>query len=131
MGWYTISVLESLPVTLILGTVLGFLAGIGVGGGSLLMLWLTLVLDIPQPEARLINLLFFVPSALIACLFRRKQGLLDLRAVIPGIAAGCLCAGIASWLGPMLDTALLKKIFAGLLIFTGIREVMYKPKKAP
>ena len=36
--------LESLPVALIVGTLLGFLTGLGVGGGSLLILWLTLVL---------------------------------------------------------------------------------------
>ena len=41
--------LESLPVALIVGTVLGFLTGLGVGGGSLLILWLTLVLEMPRP----------------------------------------------------------------------------------
>ena len=58
--------LESLPVILVIGTVLGFLAGIGVGGGSLLVLWLTLVLGMEHPQARLINLLFFLPSAIVA-----------------------------------------------------------------
>ena len=38
--------LESLPVTLIIGTLLGFLSGLGVGGGSLLILWLTVILQI-------------------------------------------------------------------------------------
>ena len=36
--------LNSLPICLVVGTVLGFLTGLGIGGGSLLMLWLTLVL---------------------------------------------------------------------------------------
>ena len=36
--------LESLPVAVIIGTVLGFLSGLGIGGGSLLILWLTAVL---------------------------------------------------------------------------------------
>ena len=51
--------LDSVPVIFIIATILGFLAGIGVGGGSLLILWLTLVLEMPQETARIINLLFF------------------------------------------------------------------------
>ena len=121
---------ESLPFQLLLGTVLGFLAGIGVGGGSLLMLWLTVVMSQSHALARSINLLFFLPSALIACCFRWKQGALDLKAVLPAILAGCLAAGVCSWLGMLLDTSLLKKLFGGLLIITGLRELFYKQKRA-
>ena len=34
--------LESLPFVLFISSALGFLAGLGVGGGSLLILWLTI-----------------------------------------------------------------------------------------
>lgn len=122
--------LESLPFVLALGTVLGFLSGIGVGGGSLLMLWLTVVLGIPPETARSINLLFFLPSALIACCFRWKQGVLEVKTVLPSIIAGCIAAGLFSWLGTLFDTALLKKLFGSLLIITGLRELFYKEKKA-
>ena len=57
--------LESLPVTLLVATILGFLTGLGVGGGSLLILWLTIVLGMDQATARGINLLFFLPAAVI------------------------------------------------------------------
>lgn len=90
------------------------------------MLWLTIVLGFPQDMARGINLLFFLPSALIACCFRWKQGTLDLKTVLPAIIAGCIAAGVCSWLGTLLDTGLMKKIFGGLLIVTGIREIRYK-----
>ena len=120
---------ESLPFQLLLGTVLGFLAGIGVGGGSLLMLWLTVVLGQEHALARSINLLFFLPSSLIACCFRWKQGTLDLKAVLPAILAGCFAAGVCSWLGTLLDTRLLKKLFGGLLMVTGLRELLYKSRQ--
>ena len=58
--------LDSLTVSLIVGTALGFLSGLGVGGGSLLILWLTLVLGMEQGEARTVNLLFFLPAAAVA-----------------------------------------------------------------
>lgn len=122
--------LESLPFILALSTVLGFLSGIGVGGGSLLMLWLTVVLGMPPETARSINLLFFLPSALIACCFRWKQGVLDFKTVLPAIVAGCIAAGLFSWIGTLFDTALLKKLFGGLLIITGLRELFYKEKGA-
>ncbi len=122
--------LESLPFILILGTVLGFLSGIGVGGGSLLMLWLTVVLEMPPGAARSINLLFFLPSALIACCFRWKQGALELKTILPAIFAGCIAAALFSWLGTLFETAILKKLFGGLLIVTGLRELFYKEKRA-
>ena len=118
--------LNSLPVCLVVGTVLGFLTGLGIGGGSLLMLWLTVVLGQDHAMARSINLLFFLPAALIACCFRWKQGTLDLKAVLPAIIAGCTAAGVSSWLGTLLDTGLMKKLFGGLLIVTGARELLYK-----
>lgn len=117
-------------LTLILATILGFLAGIGIGGGSLLILWLTMVLGMPYPEARILNLLFFLPAALIACFFRKKQGDLPLKKVLPGIFAGAVAAAVFSIAGWYLDTALLQKFFGGLLIVTGIRELLYRPRKA-
>jgi uncharacterized membrane protein YfcA len=121
--------LESLPFTILVGTVLGFLSGLGTGGGSLLILWLTLAVGMQQAEARVINLMFFIPSALVACFFRWKQGKLDLKKVLPAIVAGSMTAALFTILGRELDTSLLKKLFGGLLIFTGIRELFYKPKQ--
>ena len=65
--------LEATPVSLLIGSVLGFLAGLGIGGGSLLILWLTVVLGTDPQTARSINLLFFLPAAIIACCFRWEQ----------------------------------------------------------
>ena len=121
--------LESLPVSFVAGSVLGFLAGLGVGGGSLLILWLTLALSIPQAEARIINLLFFVPAATVACLFRWKQGNLKLQKVLPAIIAGCLSAALISSVAHSFNEVIIKKLFGILLLFTGIRELCYRPRK--
>ena len=120
--------LTSFPVALIVSAALGFLAGLGVGGGSLLMLWLTLVLQMQYPQARVINLLFFLPSAVIASLFRWKQGSLPAKQILPAIVAGCAAAAVFGWIGTRIDTAYLKKVFGILLLLTGLREILYKPK---
>lgn len=117
-------------ITLPVAAILGFLAGLGVGGGSLLMLWLTLVAGMEYPQARIINLLFFLPSAFISTLFRRKQGSVQFKKILPAILVGCAAAAIFSFVGKCVETELLKKCFGGLLLFTGIRELFYRPRKA-
>ena len=121
--------LNSIPVAVLVGSVLGFLAGLGIGGGSLLILWLTLVLELSQGTASSINLLFFIPSALVACLFRLKQGILDIKRILPALLAGCVGAVVFTLLGNRVDTELLKKPFGCLLLLTGIRELFYRPRK--
>lgn len=120
--------LESLPVALIVGTLLGFLTGLGVGGGSLLILWLTLVLEMSQTAARGINLLFFLPSAAISCYLRWKQGSVTLKKILPAIFAGCAAAAVFSLISTRMDLEILKKLFGVLLLATGIRELCYRPK---
>lgn len=120
--------IESLPIALMVGTALGFLSGLGVGGGSLLILWLTMALHMPQSDARAINLLFFIPSAVIACLFRLKQKTLNLGKLLPAILSGCAAGVACSYLANDIDTGLLRKLFGIILLATGVRELLYKEK---
>ena len=122
--------LESAFIVLPVSALLGFLAGLGVGGGSLLMLWLTLIVGMEYPQARTLNLLFFLPTALISTLFRWKQCKLPLGKILPAALAGCLCAGVFAFIGKQADIGLLKKLFGVLLLLTGIRELFYRPRKA-
>lgn len=121
--------LNTFPVILAVSTLFGFLAGIGVGGGSLLIMYLTLLLDTPYPQARILNLLFFLPSAVVASFFRWKQGALDVKKILPAIVAGCIGAAVFSWISGHINIELLKKAFGVLLLITGIRELMYKPRQ--
>lgn len=130
MGRGAIYMLESFPFLLAISTLLGFLSGIGVGGGSLLILWLTLVMNMEQGSARNLNLLFFIPCAVISCIFRWKQGTLNFKEILPAVLFGCISAALFSLLGRNLDTAVLKKLFGGLLLIIGIRELFYRPRKA-
>lgn len=113
-----------------IGSVLGILAGLGVGGGSLLILWLSLVLHMPQQTAQGINLLFFLPAAVISCLLRHKQGNLSIRKVLPAIIAGAVGAAVFSYIGNTVNTDLLRKPFGVLLLITGLRELFYRPRNA-
>ncbi|MBP3479285.1 MAG: TSUP family transporter [Oscillospiraceae bacterium] len=121
---------DSLPVALITGLILGILAGLGVGGGSLLILWLTLVLGTESGIARTINLMFFLTAAGAVSLFRWRKGTLDLKQLLPAIIAGCITAALFSWLRGYIHTELADKLFGILLLGTGLKELFYRPRNA-
>ena len=116
-------------ISILAGAVLGYLAGIGIGGGSLLIMYLTLVLNMSQADARAINLMFFIVSAGAVTYFRKKKGELQLGKILPAVVSGCLCAAIFSWIGFQVDVEKLKKAFGILLLITGVRELFYRPRK--
>lgn len=122
--------LESIPVAIIIGILLGFLAGLGVGGGSLLILWLTLVLGIDAETARAINLMFFITAAGSVSFFRWRLGVLQIRVIIPAMISGCIAAMAFSVLSQWIDQTLVKRLFGSLLLITGFRELFYRPRKA-
>ena len=114
-------------VAILMGAALGFLSGLGVGGGSLLLLWLTVVMDQSQDTARAMNLLFFLPCALIATAFRWKQARLPLPIALPAVLGGVVGAALGCLLGPQINADLLKKAFGVLFVITAIRELRWKP----
>lgn len=113
---------------ILISSILGFLAGIGTGGGSLLILWLTLVRGTSPEQTRTINLLFFLPSAVIATFINIRKDRVVIKKITPAVIAGCIAAAAASALGKTMDTEILKKLFGGLLIFAGLREITYKKR---
>lgn len=121
--------LNSVLFNTIVGAVLGYLSGLGVGGGSLLILWLTLVANVPQEIARNINLMFFLPTALISSLFRWKKGKLKIKNVLPAMLGGVVAAILFTWLSRHISSEALKAPFGILLLVTGVRELFYRPRK--
>ncbi len=117
-------------VMLLFGVLLGFLSGLGVGGGSLLMLLLTLGLGLEYSIARTVNLLFFIPGALIASAFRCRQVRLPVKKLVGAMIAGCVSALLFSYISNYLNIALIKKIFGVVLLITGIRELLYRERNA-
>jgi uncharacterized membrane protein YfcA len=109
-----------MALTLAAASLLGFLTGLGIGGGSLLILWLTLAADMDPIAARGINLLFFLPTAAVSLLFHRKNGLLDKQVIRHTVPVGILSAAAAAWLATAMDTQILRKPFGLFLLFTGI-----------
>lgn len=94
----------------------GMLAGMGMGGGTLTMPILVLLLGVGQLTAQLANLISFLPSGTAALLVHAKNGLVkweSLRYILPTALVGC--AAVAPF-APHIEGELLKKLFGGFLI---------------
>lgn len=105
------------------GLVCGVLSGLGIGGGTLLMVWMTAVIGIAQKSAQGINLLYFLPTAACALVFHIKNRLIRPRIVIPAMIAGCVSAAGAAMLATAMETGLLRRLFGGFLIVVGLTEL--------
>lgn len=110
------------------GFATGILSGFGVGGGTLLLVYMTAVAGLDQHLAQGINLLYFLPAGLCALPAHVKNGYIEKRALLPAIGAGLVCAGLAAWAATAMDTAVLKKCFGGFLILIGLWELFSKKK---
>ena len=111
-----------LPV--IVGAATGVLSGFGVGGGTLLLVYLTTFAGVDQHLAQGINLLSFLPAALSALPAHWKNGYVKRQALLPAILAGLLLSGGAAWLATGLDTGVLRRAFGGFLIVLGLYELL-------
>ena len=98
----------------------GLTASMGLGGGMILILYLTLILGIPQIEAQGINLIFFIPIATISVILHNKKGLIPWKKIIPAIIAGIITALLASRFSNRLSNNHLKKLFGMVVITIGI-----------
>jgi len=94
------------------------------------MLWLTLVINTDHETARTINLMFFIVAAGSVSLLRLKNQSLSIKPILPAIVTGCLGAALCSWIGTRIELNIIRKIFGGLLIITGLRELFYRPRNA-
>ena len=121
--------LDSYLFSMLVGTALGFLTGLGIGGGSLLMLWLTIIIGMDQAMARIINQMFFIPAAVISMIFRHRQGKLKLKNIYPAMIAGCAAAGLFTLFFATAKSDALQKAFGVILIIAGLRELFYRPRK--
>lgn len=107
-----------------IGLATGVLSGFGVGGGTLLLVYLTVFAGVDQHLAQGINLLYFLPAAALSLPAHCRNGFVEKKALLPAIAAGLLCAAGASFLATGLPVDLLKKLFGGFLIAVGLWELL-------
>ena len=83
----------------------------GVGGGTLLLLVMTLFLNVDQRTAQGINLLFFLPTAISALICHAKSGYLDKPTLKSAVPIAVVAALLGAWVATNLDVEILRKPF--------------------
>lgn len=96
----------------------GILSAWGVGGGTLLLLVMTLALDVPPETAATINLLYFLPTAAMGVWQHRKNGLLEKNALRAAVPWGVAAALAAALLAGHIDTDALRRPFGAYLLLS-------------
>ncbi len=108
------------------GFAAGLLSSWGLGGGSILMLYMTGFAGMGQKPAQGANLLFFLSVSAGALKKHIKNGFVDKKAAIISAAAGLLTSAAAAFFAASADTYVLKKLFGVFLLFSGLLELIKK-----
>ena len=115
-----------LPLTA--GAVTGVLSGFGVGGGTLLLVYMTAFAGMDQRLAQGINLLYFLPAGLMALPAHLKNGCVEKKALLPAIGAGLVLAAMGAWAASAMEVGLLKKLFGLFLLAVGGEQLLGKSR---
>ena len=107
----------------------GALGAMGMGGGGILVIYLTLTLGTPQLQAQGINLLFFLPCAAISIVVNGIRKLVDWKRALWIALGGLPTTLLGLWIAGKIETKWLGWIFAGLLIAIGLKELFAKSSK--
>ncbi|MCI8833655.1 MAG: sulfite exporter TauE/SafE family protein [Clostridia bacterium] len=108
---------------IIIGIISGIVTSLGLGGGAILIIGLTLFLGIEQRIAQSVNLIFFIPTAITAIILNSKRKIIKWKTAIPVIIASGVSAGIGANLATQINTLVLKKMFGGFLGIIAIYEI--------
>lgn len=109
-----------------IGFLSGIISGMGIGGGTILIPALVFLEGMGQQEVQIINLIYFIPTALIALYFHNKNNLVEKKILKPIILTGFIGAVVGSFIATSLDGDILRKIFGVFLSIMGIVEIRKK-----
>ncbi len=119
-------------IEILAGLISGVISGMGIGGGTILIPALTMFLNINQHAAQGVNLLFFIPTAVIALFIHKKNGNLEFKTAVPLILWGLLGAACGSFLAINLKPEILRRFFGIFLFLMGGYEIYkgFRKKKS-
>jgi uncharacterized membrane protein YfcA len=106
------------------GATTGVVAGtLGVGGGILMVPFLTLVVGTPQHAAEGTSLLVILPTALAASIALHRRGVGNLRVALAVGGLGAAGGAAGALLALALPAETLRLAFAGFIAVVGARLV--------
>lgn len=122
-------------IEILTGFVSGIVSGTGMGGGTILILCLSIFLGIEQKIAQATNLVFFIPTSIAAIYINIKEKKINFKIAKTIIFFGVIGAIVGAIVAKNMDTKLLKKSFGIFLAVIAFHEIyvifkMHKNKKS-
>ena len=118
---------------ILIGIISGIVSGTGMGGGTILIFLLTFLLNMDQHVAQATNLIFFIPTSIVAIIINIKNKNIDLKLAILISVFGALGAIIGANISINTDVNVLRKFFGYFLAIIACNEiysiVKYKKNK--
>ena len=105
---------------IIFGIIGGILGGMGMGGGTLLIPLLTIFLAVEQKVAQGINLLAFLPMAIVALIIHFKNKMVETKGILWIIIPGVISSVGFAFLASTLDNGILRTLFGSYLILIAV-----------
>lgn len=107
----------------IAGVASGVIAGMGMGGGTLLIPALTLLLGVSQRAAQGVNMLSFLPAAAVALVIHYKAGRLEVKKSAAAMIFGIMGAVLGSLAAGWIQEQTLKRVFGIFLMVMAVGEI--------
>ncbi|MBQ8765816.1 MAG: sulfite exporter TauE/SafE family protein [Clostridia bacterium] len=111
-------------VSVVAGFLSGLIGSMGFGGGGILIIYLVIFANTPQIVAQGINLIFFIPCALLATIIYSIKKQIKFKVILPVILGGIIGVLFASYFLSFIKSEWLSKAFAIFLILMGLATVI-------
>lgn len=111
------------------GLLAGVLGGMGMGGGTVLIPMLTIFFGVSQHVAQAINLISFIPMAIVAIILHARNKLIDFKIAWLIMSSGVVASFFSSYIAKSIKGEILSKIFGGFLVLLAIIQLVFALKK--
>ena len=116
-------------IEVLIGVISGIVSGTGMGGGTILIFLLTIIRGIEQHMAQAANLIFFIPTSIVAIIVNLKNKNIDLKLAIVISIFGIIGSIIGAKISIFIKVNLLKKYFGIFLAIIAVYEIYTIVKK--
>ncbi len=111
----------SFIIFVIAGFFSGFIGGMGMGGGTVLIPALTVLLGVEQHTAQATNLIAFLPMAAFTLNVHKKNGLLKTQGLLSLVIPALVTSVAAGFFAALLPSVVLKKLFGAFLVLLSVK----------
>lgn len=110
-------------IEILTGAISGIVSGMGMGGGTILILILSLFLGLDQHVAQATNLVFFIPTSLTSIIVNVKNKMINWKIGIPVAIFGVIGAIVGANIAVNMEVNKLKKFFGIFLAIIALYQI--------